>query len=609
MVSVVIMAHGGENYSNVLDQVKPFSEDIIILSMDNTGYTIVQHKDGKVLSSSSILKGYGELITECIEYAAGDYVVLLKSGDNILPDSSLDIKGECLVYYAYIFEDRYEGTVRYMEPRAFKKGAVLKGRFQMEEMDHVEKCGLSIRRNSSCERSFLKEWIENELQDAYGWKEEYILAECCHVLRQYNDACGHYKRIFSLRQFTPSPALYRDMCWAFIAGDCFGDGREAVEEAIKEYPDSMELYYIGGVIYRELEEYSRCISCLKKLLDNSGKEEMKELTGYRGICSFRLMGEALFSVEDYSGAAFYYKKCALESPCEKQYIIGLCSSLQLSGLSQNEMEDYLQQELSLPYDDICEAMVEHYMNLRLWNKVWDYGMLLQGNRALEVQVESLYHLKSYKRCLYEISSSSLVGNEHYSIIGLCCILLDASIPGDEVRDFIIKLKNIGCTDILDIYEYFMKTRKSPRSQKLLQEFSEMLLETGDSRCIKYVRQAMDGNPGMDYIRLINRAFASRLYYFCEEIINIYYNEGRYEYQVLRILSYVYYYTGNFSECERHISYALIMKKSTDLIKLGCMCKLKECRELINSYENSMEVKSIQRLLNTVSEYENILISD
>lgn len=606
MISAVIMVYDGEDYNAVLEQAKLFTEDIIILSMNNTGYTITQYNGGNVLSSCSFLKDYGELSTECIECASGDYVVFLKSGDNIRADSSLDIKEGCNAYYADIFEDRYEGTVRYREPRVFKKGVSLKGRFYLEEIDDISGCGLSIQRNSSSERSFLKEWIENELQDTYGWMEEYILAECCYVLGQYNDACSHYKRIYSLRQFTPSPGLYRDMCWAFIAGDSFGDGREAVEEAIEKYPSSLEFYYIGGVIYKELGEYNKCISCLEKLMDNTGKEEQKELTDYKGICSFRLMGEALYSVEEYKKAAFYYKKCVLENPNEKQYMSDLCRSLQLSGLCQKEIEDYLREELSMSSEDVYESMVEHYMNLRMWDKVGEYAKLIQGTRAMEVQVESLYHLKSYKTCLSEISSSNLVEKEYYCMIGLCCMLLDDDIPRDDARGFIIKLKSKGYLEILHTYDYFIKNGKSPCSQKLLQEFSEMLLESGDSRCIKFVRLAMDENPGMDYLGLINKAFASRLYYFCEEIINLHYSEGRYEYQVLRILSYLYYYTGNLSECERYISYALIMKKSNDLIKLGCMCKLKECKELIKSYENSMEVKSIQKLLNTISEYETYL---
>lgn len=607
MISAVIMAYGGEDYSTDLEQVKLLTEDIIILKMNDSRYTISLHGSGSMISSGGILKGYGELLTECIECASGEYVVLLKSGDNVMPDSSFDIKEGCHVYYADIFEDRYEGIVRYREPRVFKKGASLKGRFQLDEIDDMGTCGLSIQRNSSCERSFLKEWIENELQDTYGWREEYILAECCYVLGQYNDACSHYKRIYSLRQFIPSPALYRDMCWAFIAGDCFKDGREAVEEALKIYPSSLEFYYIGGIIYRELGEDRRCISCLEKLLENAGRENQKELTGYKGTCSFRLMGEALYAVEEYKRAAFYYSKCVLERPGDKQYMKGLCSSLQLSGLGQKEIEDYLRNDLSMSSDDVNECMVEHFINLRMWDKSGEYAERLQGDRSLEVKVESMYHLKSYKDCLSEISSSSLMEKEHYSIMGLCCMLLDSAIPWNDTKDFIIRLKNIGYVEVLHIYEYFIKKTKSPCSQKLLQEFSEMLLETGDSRCIKYVRQAMDENPGMDYLRLINRAFTSRLYYFCEEIVNIYYKEGRYEYQVLRILSYVYYHTGNFSECERYISYALIMKKSVDLIKLGCMCKLKECSELIKSYENSMEVKSVQRLLGTISEYENIFI--
>jgi tetratricopeptide (TPR) repeat protein len=406
MISTVIMAYIGEDYSTVLEQAKLIAEDIIILTMDDAGYTITQYNSGRVFSASSSLKGYGELLSECIECAAGEYVLLLKSGDSIRPDSSLDIKEGCHAYYADIFDDRYEGTVQHREARVFSKNVSLKGRYQIDEMMDMGSCGLSIQSSSACEKSFLKEWIERELQDDYGWKEEYILAECCYILGQYNDACSHYKRIYSLREFRPSSDLYRDICWAFIAGDCYGDGRTVIEEAANEYPDFMESYYISAVIYREQGEDRRCISCLKKIFESTGREVHKELVGYKGIHSCQLMAEALYSVEEYISAAFYYRLCVLEKPKEKQYMISLCSSLQLSGLCQKEMEEYLQEELPMSSDDMYEAMVEHYMDLRQWDKVGEYARQLQGTRALEVQVESLYHMKSYSRCLLTISSSS-----------------------------------------------------------------------------------------------------------------------------------------------------------------------------------------------------------
>lgn len=606
MISVVIIAYNGEDYSAVLDQAKLLAKDILILTMNNDGYTIIQHNSGRVLSPFNLLKGYGELLKECIDNAEGEYILFLKSGDRIKSSNILGIKESCQAYYAEVFEDRYEGTVRYSEPRIFKRGISLKGRYQLENVDNVIGCGLSIHSTSYNERSFLKEWIEKEHEDSYGWDEEYLLAECCYILGQYNDACSHYKRIYNLKEFKPSYDIYRDMCWAFIAGECFSDVMSVIEKATKAYPEGMELYYISAVIYGELGEYRRCASDLKKIFESTGKEAKKELTEYNGLRSSLLMAEALYAIEEYKSAAFYYRKCILEKPEDKQLMLNLCSSLQLSGLCQKEIEEYLNKELAMCYYDVCEAMAEYYMYLRKWDMAEEYARQLQGARALEVQVESLYHFKSYRLCLYQISYSSLVESEYYSIMGLCCMLLDGAIPIDIARDFIVKLKNKGAVEILHAYDYFMGTGRLSCSGKLLQEFSEMLLETGDSSCIKYIRQAMDENNNMDFMRLLKKAFVSRLYYFCEEIINIYYSEGRYEYEVMRILAYVYFYTGKLSECERYISYALIIKKSTDLVRLGCMCKLRECREFIKNNENSMEVKSIQRLLNTISEYENIL---
>ena len=611
MISAIVIVHEKNCCDAIIQQAGSFIGDAVILTLGENGYTIWDHATGRIYSTSATLKSYGELVNECLNYVSEEYAVLLKEGECIsLEKKPLELDEHCLSASADILEDMYEGTVKHKEARIFRKGIILKGNYQLDELPQICSCGLTIQGFSAGYKRFLKEWIDREYEESlkpYIWEDERMLAECCYAIGQYDDACRHFKRIYSSQQFQPSYELYRDMCWAFIAGDCLTDGKDAVEEALAAFPGCREIYYIAAVIYKELDDYGRCISCMEKIEKCACQMVGKELMGYSGIRSNRLLAEAFYSIEDYRKAGEYYRLCALEGPVERSYTISLCASLNLSGLCQRDIEEYLKERLSLDPTDVAEIIAEFYKKYRLWGRLSEYAGGLQGVQAAEAAAESMYHMKFYRKCLYQVVSSGLISQEGYLIMGLCCLLLDTSIPRETSRDFIVKLKNTGSMELLHMYEYFMGDRKLPCSEGLLERFTEILLETGDSRCIKYIRQAMDENACMDYMKLINTAFANGLYYFCEEIINIYYPEGRYEYEVLRILAYVYYFTGNLSECERYISYAIIMRKSTELIKLGCACKLKECRELIKGYENSMDVKSIQRLLNTISEYENIIV--
>ncbi len=611
MVSSIIMAYDGEKFDETVKQALGFAEEVVILKISEEGYTIVKQGEGSVLAASFLLKGYGELINECMEYISGEYAVFLRAGESInLENNTLKLVEGCEAYYANVFENRYEGKVKSRQVRVFIKGKCLKGRYQLEDIEGAGSSGLCITGAYDNEKEFIKQWIIKESED-YGmsldWRDEYILAECYYLLGQYNDACSTYKKIYESGEIEPSALLYRDISWAFIAGERFGEGKAAVEEAISLYPDNRELYYIGAVICKELGDDKGCIYCLERLWKVKWREELRELSDYQGIRSWRIMAEALYSIEEYRKAADYYKLCALEKQEEGQLTLRVCRSLYLSGCSHEEIGEYLKKNLSMTKKLVDETMVDFYRHMEMWSRVGEYAGILEGEECNKAAADSLFHSKGYARCLSEISSSALMKDEHYSMMGICCILLDSSMSREAIRSFIISLKGLGYTELLHMYEYFSGTRRQICSESLLEKFSQLLLETGDSRCIKYVRQALDNKACMDHMRLINAAYSGRLYYFCEEIINVYYSEERYEYEVLQILAYIYYYTGRLSECEKYICYALIIKKSTELIKLGCMCKLKECRELISSYDNSMEAASIKRLSNTITDYEKILL--
>lgn len=77
-------------------------------------------------------------------------------------------------------------------------------------------------------------------------------------------------------------------------------------------------------------------------------------------------------------------------------------------------------------------------------------------------------------------------------------------------------------------------------------------------------------------------------------------------EVLVLLSKIYYEMGNINECEKYISYAMIIDNSRELKKLFYLCKLFECKNMIKNKTISNEYSLFNKALEHIETAGKIL---
>jgi hypothetical protein len=250
----------------------------------------------------------------------------------------------------------------------------------------------------------------------------------------------------------------------------------------------------------------------------------------------------------------------------------------------------------------------------MWEELAEWDLALRycadrpGNGQTEMTAKSLFFRGNYEACFKELNKNiSLLNNEKYVVMALCCILMERKIQSASISDLIVKVKRNEFIKPLYAYNFFAYNQDIKCDKDSIMEFCTLLLKTADPDCIKYVRLALDHIKDMNFKELAKISYENGLYYFSEEIINLYGREHKNDYDILCLLAGICYYTGNIGECEKYISNALVINESKELVKLACLCKLKECSSIIARYKSVKNVKSIKSFMERIEECEKLLV--
>lgn len=611
-LSGIIVNEENTNINKTLKSIFKVCDEIII-----TGSSCIiddEFKEKTLFVKSSI--NVPSMLNTAVSSVSGEYIIYFFSGEELLSCDFINkINGDNDGYYVNIMEQQESDSVITRHVRIVKKGVSFKG-YEIEIPDIIKPGYIEMYikgRGPVCKnekkekaRILLEKLLNKNISDFRILNE---IAYLNYTVGDFEKAANYYKKAYEIGENAITPNFYRNMAKALIASGKYIDAAIILEEGILNYKEYGELYYWLGYAYKQLKEYEKAHQCIEKAC-TSKKENMADYTeGYDSYKSFFLIGEIYEEMDDFVKSARYFVKAARNSPLISKCIPRIARNLKNAGLTNDEIEKYIQKKLNINGEEFIDTMATVYCELGEWEYSLKYSSMIQNTKNIEIKIKSLYYLKDYIECFKEINDNyNVVDKVKFGVIGFCCVLLDSEIPSDWIWDFIIKLKKDGLNDICHSYNFFAFGSKYSGCQSYIELFCKALLESSNGSCIKFVRTALENIKGLDYIDIAKNAFNNKLYYLSEEIINLYCRENKYDYEVLKLLANINYITGNIKECEKNASYALIINSDTNLRKLYCLCKLNDCKTAIMDCQDNQGRVTFNKALEYIDKAEKILLS-
>lgn len=238
------------------------------------------------------------------------------------------------------------------------------------------------------------------------------------------------------------------------------------------------------------------------------------------------------------------------------------------------------------------------------------GLIRDKNINLDYENKLLnyYSIKYYRQCLNEIiTNNEEANNEDIYIIALCCLLLQKDIESNIIADIKSKIKRDGFINLIHAYNYLAAGIKYTGDSKIFNKFARILTDSSDGNCIKYIRDILENFKDIDCIDIARKAYEKGLLYLSEEIINLYCNNNRYDYDILIILIKVHLDTGKLKECEKYISLARVINDSLELGKLECICRLRSCKNIISKFKELDKDDDLQMIYKYFDDAEKLLL--
>lgn len=217
-----------------------------------------------------------------------------------------------------------------------------------------------------------------------------------------------------------------------------------------------------------------------------------------------------------------------------------------------------------------------------------YKGKMTGNMSEKLLIE-IYCSHNYKRCLKEVNKKF----ENYKCsrkilsTALCCIILQNSSQ-QLSNEFISKLKRNELLEYVYAYNFFNNNANNKCNTALIEDICCSLLYSRDINCIKLIRRALKTLEDINKIKIVKAAYKERFYYFAEEIIIINCKEKKNDFDLIYILSRIYYKCRDYKKCEECSLQALSIKNSKQLRRIYCKCKLISARETLCSYNLKCE---------------------
>ena len=543
----------------------------------------------------------------------GDYILFINSGECISKTiDKNDILIDIEAYYLKVQD--YEGSDKIVrkELRLLRRDILWLGAVMERAMcSKTSVLDVEINNVETADAHRKKAKAENMLKllSKYARDEffmDYGLGYYSLQVGELNMAKSYYDGAYKVMNMNANEDFYRDMAVALIAK---GDNTEAVallEEGIMDYDKYGELYYLLGISYRNSKEYDKALYYLNLSQEDRGKENSIYTEGYDTYKNFYIQGEIYEELEDYVKAAKYFTQ-AEKYKKDEESIVRACSNLKKSGFDNETIERYIKSNFELKGVTFIRMLAIVFRRIQQWKEAIKYGRLLSTVEGIEIVIEGLYHTKQYKECFWYVKDNyDKLDKKIFAPIALCSAILEGHIAAEWLWEISDKLAIDKFNDMVEVFNFFAYEKDYLGNAKLIEDFCVLLMDSCDGSCACYVRDALDRIKNLDYLKLAQTALQCNLYGLCEEIVNNYCRDYKQDYELVRLMSKLYYFLGNTSECEKYISCALSMQLSRELVKLLILCKLKQCDSMLEIYDRVEKITSFENTADYLKKAERCL---
>lgn len=367
-------------------------------------------------------------------------------------------------------------------------------------------------------------------------------------------------------------------------------------EEIKE--ELSEAYYYLGLISKELDNYNDAINYLLTALKQKNTADVY-LWGYNNFLSFYNLAEIYFYLEDYNNSLRYYTN-AYKIKNDYVFLNRMFIIFNLLDINVNVVENYLRDNLNIEGKNVYINMMRGLRDTSKWDEVLKYSVFEDDIESIETRILAYYHLGEYGKSLDLIMTYfNYIDKELFSVVGICCVILEESLYSTRFCDFVDMLKRDGYGELIDVHNFLAFNIAYKGNIIYIEAVVKMLLRAKNGKVIRCIRHILYSDLKVNYYDLMMCSYKNKLYDICDEIIDRKYIEYKFDFNVLAIKAKIAFANGNYQECEKFISYALMIKESEELKKLLCMCKIKSCVQIINADKNINNKVSTKKLISHI----------
>ncbi|WP_198011953.1 lipopolysaccharide assembly protein LapB [Caloramator sp. ALD01] len=550
----------------LIDQLKFISKDIIYVPIVIKG---TKRSDIKI-SNINFDGNLSKLKNMVLSQVTGEYVLFIMSNERISDIEYIKkLKLEHDAYSFNVIQNRAEGIVVEKQIRLHKRNITYIGHngksvasFDLEALDIFINTKTSKEENINIYKALNKytDNLSNYDFVVYIMELYYLSCEFDEVIKLYNvihhmGVDEYTKRLVGLSYF------YKNR---YIEAKMFFE-----ELKQKKYGDSS---YFSGLINKRLGNYNEAIedffSCLKS------KDFDISVWGCNSFLCYYELGEVYYFLEDYSTSLKYYSYAYM---AKKEYIFlnKMFRIFKVLKFKINVIEGYLKDNLNIQGRDLYINMMRGLRDTARWEEVIKYSIFEDDLESVESRIIAYYHIGEFSRCFDLIYTYfKYLDKEFFLTLGICCILLDSNLYLTKFKDFVEIIKRENLSELIDAHNYFYFNTEYKGNTIYLEAIIKLLLRSRNSKVEGYVKRLISDKIDIKFYDVLKSCYENKYYDLCLQIIDDKYRDYKFDFNVLTINAKICFLKGNYSDCEKYISYALMLKDSEELNRLLCMCRIK-----------------------------------
>ncbi|MCX7694119.1 MAG: hypothetical protein N2Z71_00145 [Caloramator sp.] len=550
----------------LVNQLKVISKEIVYIPIISK----VSKRNDIRIANINFDGNLSKLKNLALSQVAGDYVLFIMSNERILDIDYINKLN--LDHNAYSFnvtQRRAEGIVLERQVRLHKRNITYLGyNGKLISSDDVEGLDILLNTKTSKEDDVsiykgLNKYIDNLSNYdfiLYSMELHYLSCEFDDVIKLYKVILhkgveDYTKRLVALSYFHKNRYIEAKMLFEELKQKNYGDS-----------------FYFSGLINRRLQNYNEAVedffNCLKS------KEFDVCVWGYNSFLCYYELGELYYFLEDYYNSLKYYSYAFIS---KKEYIFlnKMFIIFKVLNFNVNVIERYLRDNLNIQGRDLYINMMRGLRDTARWEEVIKYSIFEDDLESIESRILAYYHIGEFSKCFELILTYfKHLDKEFFLTLGLCCVLLDSNLYLAKFKEYVEIIKKENIVELIDAHNYFAFNMEYKGKTIYIEALVKLLLRSKNSKVEGYVRRLMSDKLDVNYYELLKSCYDNRYYDLCLQIIEDKYRDYKFDFNILTINAKINFLKGNYSECEKYISYALMLKDSEELSRLLCMCSIK-----------------------------------